>query len=47
MYGYSQTAGTPQIALFVRPDIFGRTVSCLIYIPRDRYDTRLRIRLAA
>jgi glutamate dehydrogenase len=36
----------PRIALFVRPDIFGRTVSCLIYIPRDRYDTRLRIRFS-
>ncbi len=36
----------PRIALFVRPDMFGRTISCLVYIPRDRYDTRLRIRFS-
>ncbi|HOO50790.1 MAG TPA: NAD-glutamate dehydrogenase, partial [Alphaproteobacteria bacterium] len=36
----------PRIALFMRPDVFGRTISCLVYIPRDRYDTRLRIRFS-
>ncbi len=36
----------PRIALFVRPDPFGRTATCLVYIPRDRYDTRLRIRFS-
>lgn len=33
-----------RIALFVRRDPFDRFVSCLIYVPRDRYDTRLRLR---
>jgi glutamate dehydrogenase len=31
-------------ALFVHRDPFGRSVSCLVYVPRDRYDTNLRIR---
>src|SRR5262249_2190278 len=31
-------------ALFVHPDPFGRWASCLVYVPRDRYDTNLRIR---
>ncbi|SDG65225.1 NAD-glutamate dehydrogenase [Roseospirillum parvum] len=29
-------------ALFVRRDAFERFVSCLVYIPRDRFDTALR-----
>lgn len=32
-----------RIALYTRPDPFGRYVSCLVYVPRDRYDTRLRM----
>ncbi|HVS64881.1 MAG TPA: NAD-glutamate dehydrogenase [Thermoanaerobaculia bacterium] len=35
----------PRIALFPRRDPFERFVSCLVYVPRDRYDTRLRLRL--
>jgi len=31
-----------RIALFMRPDPFGRYVSCLVYIPRDRFGTKLR-----
>ncbi len=31
--------------LFVRRDPFGRFVSCLIYVPRDRYNTELRHRI--
>ncbi|WP_337996551.1 NAD-glutamate dehydrogenase [Oleispirillum naphthae] len=29
-------------ALFVRPDDFERFISCLVYVPRDRFDTALR-----
>lgn len=29
--------------LFVREDFLGRFVSCLIYLPRDRYTTRVRL----
>ncbi|MHA1536660.1 MAG: NAD-glutamate dehydrogenase [Alphaproteobacteria bacterium] len=29
-------------ALFVRKDSFERFISCLVYVPRDRHDTKLR-----
>ncbi|MEO3427912.1 NAD-glutamate dehydrogenase [Pelagibius sp. CAU 1746] len=32
-------------ALFVRHDPFERFVSCMVYVPRDRYDTSLRRRM--
>ncbi|MEB3702944.1 NAD-specific glutamate dehydrogenase [Candidatus Bealeia paramacronuclearis] len=31
--------------LFLRSDKFGRTISCLVYVPRDRYDTELRLKI--
>ncbi|MBA2696488.1 MAG: NAD-glutamate dehydrogenase, partial [Actinobacteria bacterium] len=31
--------------LFIRPDEFGRFVSALLYIPRDRWNTAVRLRL--
>jgi glutamate dehydrogenase len=37
----------PRIALFARRDPFERFVSCLVYLPRDRYDTNLRLRVQA
>jgi glutamate dehydrogenase len=36
-----------RIALFVRRDPFERFVTCLVYLPRERYDNELRIRLEA
>jgi glutamate dehydrogenase len=30
--------------LFLRKDIYGRYMSCLIYLPRDRYTTKVRLR---
>jgi len=33
-----------QTRLFLRKDIYGRYVSCLIYLPRDRYTTQVRLR---
>ncbi|MDQ1536150.1 MAG: glutamate dehydrogenase, partial [Actinomycetota bacterium] len=33
--------------LFLRPDEYGRFVSCLIYIPRDRYNTAVRLKMEA
>jgi glutamate dehydrogenase len=33
-----------RIALFVRRDPFERFVSCLIYVPRERFNTSLRLR---
>ena len=35
----------PRIALYMRTDPFARYISCLVYVPRDRYETRLRLRL--
>ncbi|EWY40487.1 NAD-glutamate dehydrogenase [Skermanella stibiiresistens SB22] len=34
-------------ALFVRRDPFERFITCLVYVPRDRYDTDLRRRIQA
>ena len=33
--------------LFLRADEYGRFVSCLIYIPRDRYTTAVRLKMEA
>jgi glutamate dehydrogenase len=32
----------PQTALFLRPDAFGRFISCYVYVPRERYDVSIR-----
>ncbi|MGB7818724.1 MAG: NAD-glutamate dehydrogenase [Ornithinibacter sp.] len=32
--------------LFIREDDFGRFASCLVFIPRDRYNTSVRLRMA-
>ncbi|MGE0722913.1 MAG: NAD-glutamate dehydrogenase [Alphaproteobacteria bacterium] len=37
----------PRVALFLRRDPFERFVSCLVFAPRDRYDTELRHRFEA
>jgi glutamate dehydrogenase len=36
-----------QVRLFARRDPFDRFYSCLIYVPRDRYDSRVRSRIEA
>ena len=33
------------VRLFLREDPYGRFVSCLVYLPRDRYTTRARIEI--
>jgi len=35
-----------QLRLFVRRDTYGRYLSCLVYLPRDRYTTAVRERIA-
>jgi NAD-specific glutamate dehydrogenase len=32
-----------RLRLFVRPDAYGRFLSCLVYLPRDRYNTDVRL----
>ncbi|PWC56238.1 NAD-glutamate dehydrogenase, partial [Azospirillum sp. TSO22-1] len=34
-----------RLALFIRRDPFDRFASCLVFVPRDRYDTELRRRM--
>ena len=36
-----------QVRLFVRRDTYGRYLSCLVYLPRDRYTTQVRERIAS
>ncbi len=45
--GILQLQERQRIALFVRRDLFERFVSCLVYAPRDRYNTELRLRMQA
>ena len=35
----------PTVKLFIRPDPFGRFFSCLVYVPKDVYTTKLRIHI--
>ncbi|WP_327113490.1 NAD-glutamate dehydrogenase [Nocardia sp. NBC_01730] len=34
-----------QVRLFLRADTYGRFVACLVYLPRDRYTTRVRLEM--
>ena len=34
-----------QLRLFVRTDPYGRYMSCLVFLPRDRYTTQIRLRI--
>ncbi len=36
-----------QLRLFVRRDTYGRYLSCLVYLPRDRYTTAVRERISS
>jgi len=37
----------PRIRIYVRLDTYERFVSCLVFVPRDRYTTRLRLQIEA
>lgn len=43
--GVLHLQGRQQVALFVRRDPLNRFVSCLVYVPRDRLDTDLRLKI--
>ncbi len=34
-----------RLRLFMRKDVYGRFVSCLVYLPRERYSTQVRLRM--
>ena len=40
-----QMAERRQTRLFVRRDPYGRFMSCFVYLPRDRYNTAVRLRI--
>ena len=43
--GVLHLATRPRTRLFVRQDRFNRFISCLAYVPRERYNTELRVRM--
>lgn len=40
-----QLQNRQRLTLFIRPDKFERFVSCLVYVPRERYDSELRYKI--
>jgi glutamate dehydrogenase len=36
-----------QVRLFIRQDVYGRFLSCLVYLPRDRYTTAVREKISS
>ena len=45
--GILQLQHRQRVALFLRRDEFDRFISCLVFIPRDRYMTQLRLKIQA
>src|SRR5436305_591179 len=43
--GVLRLAGRRQLRLFVRTDAYGRFISCLVFLPRDRVTTENRLRI--
>jgi glutamate dehydrogenase len=43
--GVLRLAGRRQLRLFVRPDAYGRFISCLVFLPRDRVTTDNRLKV--
>ncbi|GGK19245.1 NAD-glutamate dehydrogenase [Pilimelia terevasa] len=45
--GVLRMAGRRQLRLFLRRDDYGRFISCLIFLPRDRFTTANRLKMQA
>ncbi|MEM1102304.1 MAG: NAD-glutamate dehydrogenase, partial [Pseudomonadota bacterium] len=45
--GVLHLATRPRPRLFMRPDRFQRFVSCIVYVPRERYTTELRMKIGS
>ncbi|HLL67217.1 MAG TPA: NAD-glutamate dehydrogenase [Micromonosporaceae bacterium] len=43
--GVLRLAGRRQLKLFLRRDAYGRFISCLVYLPRDRFTTGNRLKI--
>ncbi|MCX6421828.1 MAG: NAD-glutamate dehydrogenase [Actinobacteria bacterium] len=44
--GVLQMQNRRQTRLFTRSDAYGRFVTCLVYLPRDRYTTQVRMKIS-
>ncbi len=42
-----QLQDRPRVALFMRRDLFGRFTTCLVFVPRERYDAHVGARIQA
>lgn len=42
-----QLQNRQRLTLFLRPDNFNRFVSCIVYVPRERYDSELRKKICS
>lgn len=45
LMGVAQINERSMVKLFVRPDLFGKFMTCLIYIPRDYFSTKIRLKI--
>ncbi|HSX85035.1 MAG TPA: NAD-glutamate dehydrogenase [Cellvibrio sp.] len=45
--GVAQMNERYMVRLFMRKDLFGKFVTCLVYVPRDVFTTRLRLKIQA
>ena len=43
--GVLRMAGRRQLRLYLRRDAYGRFISCLVYLPRDRFTTHNRLKI--
>ncbi|HLT11993.1 MAG TPA: NAD-glutamate dehydrogenase [Micromonosporaceae bacterium] len=43
--GVLRLAGRRQVRLFARKDHYGRFISCLVYLPKDRFNTANRLKI--
>src|SRR5690606_5686943 len=43
--GVLRLAGRRRLRLFLRRDVYGRFYSCLVYLPRDRFNTDNRVKI--
>ncbi len=47
IFGILECQERRQLRVFVRPDSYGRFITALVYVPRDRYNTELRLKMQA
>lgn len=45
--GIQRLYNRPGFGLFLRPDALHRFISCMVYVPKEYYDTRLRLKMQA